>query len=73
MAAVHARLAAVVEALVLAAVAELKKLVEARRVRAGAGEEPLLSDQLMADTWDTVVRKVQWWLFIVFSIKSFSV
>lgn len=64
MAAVHARLAAVVEALVLAAVAELKKLVEARlapefSVRTGAGEEALLSDKRPADTWETMVRKIK--------------
>lgn len=68
MAALHARLAAVMEALVLAAVAELKKLVEARLVpefcRTGAGEEPLLSDKLPAGTWETVVRKSEGRAFI---------
>lgn len=64
MAALHARLAAVMEALVLAAVAELKKLVEARwapefSVRTGAGEESLLSEKLPAETWETMVRKVK--------------
>lgn len=53
MAAVHARLAAVMEALVLAAVAELKKLLDARlgpelSVRPGAG----------GDSRETMVRKV---------------
>lgn len=64
MAALHARLAAVMETLVLAAVAELKKLVEARwapefSVRTGAGEESLLSEKLPAETWETMVRKVK--------------
>lgn len=64
MAALHARLAAVMEALVLAAVAELKKLLEARwapefSVRPGPGEEALLSEKLPAETWETMVRKVK--------------
>lgn len=64
MAALHARLAAVMEALVLAAVAELKKLVEARlepefSVHTGAGEESLLPEKLPAGTWETMVRKVE--------------
>lgn len=64
MAALHARLAAVMEALVLAAVAELKKLVEARLApevsfRTGPGEESLLSDKHPAYTWETMVRKVK--------------
>lgn len=53
MAALHARLAAVMEALVLAAVAELKRLVEARVT------PEFLSGKLPADTWETMVRKVQ--------------
>lgn len=52
-AAVHARLAAVMEALVLAAVAELRKLLEAGWRRPGAAGGPLL-----AEPRDAVVRTV---------------
>lgn len=52
MAALHTKLAAVMEAMVHAAVAELKKLVE------GGSFFP---DKLPSDTWETMVRIVPGW------------
>lgn len=49
MAALHTKLAAVMEAMVHAAVAELKKLVEGGS---------LFPDRLPSDTWETMVRVV---------------
>lgn len=63
--ALHAQLAAVMESLVRAAVAELKKLVEGTsalllslEVRTGSsGEEPPLPAKLQADSREKMVRR----------------